>query len=78
MFRTWFSFDAPVDRRTYFGHGLGLMLFKYGVDAGVLYYFIGKVWTPWDYFIPVWSARQCLNRRGRGCAKKRSGSRWTW
>lgn len=60
----WFSFVHPVGRRTYFWHGLALMLFKYGVDAGVLYHYIGKIWTPWDYFIPVWSARQQIMAQG--------------
>src|SRR5436305_1417780 len=39
--RLWFTFESPVDRRTYFRHGLGLMLVKYGVDATLIWSFAG-------------------------------------
>src|SRR5438034_6617570 len=47
--RLWFTFESPVDRRTYFRHGLGLMLVKYGVDATLIWSFARIVWTPLDY-----------------------------
>lgn len=34
------------------------MLFKYLVDAGVIYVATGHTWTPIDYFDPIWSYRQ--------------------
>jgi uncharacterized membrane protein YhaH (DUF805 family) len=34
------------------------MLFKYLVDAGVIYLVTGHTWTPLDYFNPIWSLRQ--------------------
>lgn len=60
----WFSFDLPVDRRTYFWNGLGLMVLKYTVDAAVLLHFTGRTWSPWDYFIPLWKVREQLTASG--------------
>jgi len=57
-FRLWFGFDAPVNRRTYFRHGVGLMLFKYALDAALIWLFTGRWWTPLDYVNPLWSTRQ--------------------
>jgi uncharacterized membrane protein YhaH (DUF805 family) len=56
--RLWFGFDLPVDRRTYLWNGVALMLFKYAVDAGLVYLATGKFWTPLDYSNPVWTMRQ--------------------
>jgi len=36
LLRLWFSFVDPVDRKTYAVHGLGLMAFKYALDAALL------------------------------------------
>jgi len=33
LLRLWFSFTEPVDRKTYAVHGFGLMVFKYVLDA---------------------------------------------
>ena len=62
--RLWFGFREPVDRRTYFMHGLGLMLFKYALDAFLIWRSTGRLWTPLDYFNPLWSARAELFRNG--------------
>ena len=62
--RLWFGFREPVDRRTYFLHGLGLMLFKYALDAFLIWRSTGRFWTPLDYFNPLWSARAELFRSG--------------
>jgi uncharacterized membrane protein YhaH (DUF805 family) len=55
--RFWFGFSERVDRRRYFLHGAGLMLFKYLTDALVIYLVTGAFWTPVDYLLPVWSLR---------------------
>ena len=47
--RFWFTFESPVDRRTYFRHGLALALVKYAIDAAVIGLVAGIVWTPVDY-----------------------------
>jgi len=60
--RLWFSFHEPVDRRTYLLHGAGLMLFKYGVDAAVMWAFVHRLWTPLAYLSPVWTLREQLLR----------------
>lgn len=51
-----------MDRRTYFTHGLGLMAFKYAVDAALIGGVAGRFWTPLDYLNPLWSARAELVR----------------
>jgi hypothetical protein len=48
--RFWFTFESPVDRRTYFRHGLGLIIVKYVGDATLIRLLAGVVWTPLDYF----------------------------
>ena len=64
--RLWFSFHEPVDRRTYLLHGAGLMLFKYGVDAAVVWAFVHRLWTPLTYLNPVWVLREQLLRGAPG------------
>src|SRR3989442_10638912 len=56
--RLWFGFDAPVDRRTYFLNGAGLMACKYLMDAAVVGAFTGRLFTPLDYLNPVWTMRE--------------------
>ena len=56
--RLWFGFSDPVDRGTYFRHGLGLMLFKYAVDSLLVWTFAGRVWAPLVYLSPLWSLRR--------------------
>jgi uncharacterized membrane protein YhaH (DUF805 family) len=60
--RLWFSFHEPVDRRTYLLHGAGLMLFKYGVDAALVWAFAHRLWTPLTYLNPLWVLREQLLR----------------
>lgn len=55
--RLWFTFDPPVDRRTYFTHGLALTALKYGVDALVMTLVTHRFWTPLDYLNPLLTAR---------------------
>ena len=62
--RLWFSWQDPVDRRTYLLHGAGLMLVKYAVDAAAVWALAGRVWTPLDYANPVWSLRERLLHDG--------------
>jgi uncharacterized membrane protein YhaH (DUF805 family) len=50
--RLWFSLDEPVDRRRYLGSGLGLMVFKYAVDASAVFLLTGQFWSPIDYIVP--------------------------
>lgn len=58
--RLWFGFREPVDRSTYLRHGLGLMLFKYGLDVLLVWKFAHRFWTPLDYLNPLWEARRAL------------------
>src|SRR5437660_12318709 len=38
------------------------MLFKYGVDAAVVWAFTHRLWTPLTYLNPVWTLREELLR----------------
>lgn len=49
LLRYWLTFEGRVDRRRYLGHGLALMLVKYGVDALLVGLGTGTFWTPLDY-----------------------------
>jgi uncharacterized membrane protein YhaH (DUF805 family) len=60
--RLWFGFRDPVDRGTYFRHGVGLMAFKYAIDALLIWRFAGRVWTPLNYLSPLLSTRAELLR----------------
>jgi len=58
--RLWFGFRDPVDRGTYFRHGVGLMAFKYAIDVLLIWRFAGRVWTPANYLTPLLSTRAAL------------------
>jgi len=60
--RLWFGFRDPVDRGTYFRHGVGLMALKYGIDALLIWRFAGRLWTPLNYLSPLLSTRTDLLR----------------
>src|SRR5579859_4366107 len=60
--RLWFGFRDPVNRGTYFRHGVGLMALKYAIDAALIWRFAGRVWTPLTYLSPLLSARTELLR----------------
>ena len=53
-----FGLAARVNRQTYALVGFSLMLLKYGVDAGVVYFFTGHFLAPWDYLNPLITLRQ--------------------
>ena len=56
-----FAVEGRVDRRTYAGWGFSLMLLKYGVDAAIIYFATGTVWTPLHYLSPLLSTRMALS-----------------
>ena len=60
--RLWFGFRDPVGRGTYFRHGLGLMVFKYAIDALLVWRLAGIFWTPLNYLSPLLTTRQALLR----------------
>jgi hypothetical protein len=47
--RFWWTFAAPVSRRDYARHGVGLVALKYGGDVALVALAVGRVWTPADY-----------------------------
>jgi uncharacterized membrane protein YhaH (DUF805 family) len=60
--RLWLGFRDPVSRGTYFRHGLGLMVFKYAIDALLIWRYAGRLWTPLNYLSPLLSTRTELLR----------------
>jgi len=62
--RLWFGFRDPVDRGTYFRHGVGLMALKYAIDALLIWRFAGRFWTPLNYLSPLLSTRAEFVRVG--------------
>jgi len=50
--RLWFLFEDRVDARTYFRHGLALMVSKYAVDATVVWLAFHRFWSPIEYLNP--------------------------
>src|SRR5439155_442896 len=55
--RYWFTLVDAVDRRAYLVTGLGLMAFKYAVDAGAVALATGRFWSPLDYLLPFYLLR---------------------
>ena len=47
----WFRPPDRLDRRTYFVRGTALALIKYAVDATVIWFALGRLWTPLDYLV---------------------------
>ena len=49
----FFALDEPIDGPTYLKVGVSLMALKYIVDALVILWVAGIVWTPIDYLVPL-------------------------
>ncbi len=58
--RLWFGFRDPVDRGTYFRHGVGLMALKYAIDALLIFFIAHQIWSPLTYLSPLLSVRATL------------------
>jgi uncharacterized membrane protein YhaH (DUF805 family) len=58
--RLWFGVSEPVRPWAYALSGFGLMLFKYGVEATVIGFYMHRAFWPWDFVNPVWSIREQL------------------
>ena len=54
----WFGLREPVDRLTYAVSGVGLAVFKYAVEAGVIKATTGQWLTPVEFVSPSLSARE--------------------
>ena len=53
----WFSLTSDVGRFAYAATGFGLMAFKYLVEAGLIYEYAGKIFSPVDFVNPAFSIR---------------------
>lgn len=54
----WFGLSRDVSRSAYAATGFGLMLFKYLVEASVIYYYSERFFLPTDFLNPLLSIRQ--------------------
>ena len=54
----WFGMSQPVSRKVYALSGFGLMGFKYGVEAGLLWSLSGRFFSILDFLNPLLSMRQ--------------------
>jgi hypothetical protein len=57
VLRLWFGFGGPIERRFYAASGLGLMLFKYLLDALLTLAITDHVLDPISYFNPILNQR---------------------
>lgn len=57
LVRRWFSLQDTVSREEYLLTGVGLMILKYAVEAGVIGSITGKFYSPLDFVNPLLSAR---------------------
>jgi hypothetical protein len=55
-----FGTHKPIGRGLYFGVGFGLMIFKYLIDAGIIFLLNGQFLTPWFYLLPAVSLKADL------------------
>lgn len=53
-----FGFEGPVGRKSYLSIGVSLMLFKYLVEAAVIFISTGQKYTPVDFVNPLLSSRE--------------------
>jgi uncharacterized membrane protein YhaH (DUF805 family) len=53
VLRTFPGVKGTITRRQYLLAGVGLMVFKYVVDATAIYLVAHVVWTPWSYLFPL-------------------------
>lgn len=54
----WFGLSQPVSRQAYALSGFGLMVFKYTVEAGSVFAFSGRFFSPAHFLNPVLTMRQ--------------------
>ena len=53
----WLGVSQPVNRVKYTLSGFGLMLFKYSVEALVIWWFTSSFFSPWNFVNPVLAIR---------------------
>ena len=64
LVKFWFGISDRVRPLPYAASGLGLGLFKYGVEALVMWKFSSTVFWPWDFINPMFSVRSQIFRAG--------------
>jgi hypothetical protein len=58
--RLWFGISEPVGRAAYAASGFTLMLFKYGVEAWIIWSFTSSLFAPWQFLNPVLTVRTAI------------------
>lgn len=56
--RLWFGISDRVTQRAFLISGLALMLFKYSVEASVVWIYSGRFYSPADFLNPLLSMRE--------------------
>jgi len=64
LLRVWFGVGDEVTRKMYALSGVGLMLFKYIVEMGMIFLYTGQWLTPWGFLNPLLSDRVSLLQPG--------------
>jgi uncharacterized membrane protein YhaH (DUF805 family) len=64
LIRLWFGVTESVGRWAYAASGLFLALLKYGVEAGVVWFYTGSTFWPWDFLNPALGPRTALLQPG--------------
>jgi len=64
LWRVWFGVRDEVTRGLYAFSGIGLMLFKYAVEAGAILFYTRHWLSVWDFLNPLLSARAALLQPG--------------
>jgi hypothetical protein len=54
----WFGLSSDVSRRAYAASGFGLIIVKYAVEAGILWFLSSRFFSPLDFLNPLLSLRQ--------------------
>ena len=58
LLQLWFGLSRDVKRPVYLITGLGLMAFKYVVEAGLIYFYTDKYFAPHHFLNPLLSIRE--------------------
>lgn len=60
LLKRLFGLSAPVDRRFYLRAGVALTALKYVLDAELIMFASGHMWTPVDYLSPALTTRSAI------------------
>jgi uncharacterized membrane protein YhaH (DUF805 family) len=62
LLELWFGVSDRVGPAVYAASGFALILFKYAVEAVLIYHYTTSIFWPWDFLNPLLSARTAILR----------------